>query len=114
MSLFVRVHFIFLASACCAQMQMFHSSYFQITPQDDSYEMSDFSTVKVHDEFECASTCGLSDECECALFDDASKTCSLVTAKEKLKDYRQDTKEARPDKVMLEKVGDNTSKREYT
>lgn len=107
MSLFVHVHFIFLATVCCVQMQMFHSLYFQITPQDDSYEMTDFSTVKVHDEFECASTCGLSDECQCALFDNASKKCSLIKAKENLKDYRQDTKEARPGKVMFEKVGDN-------
>ncbi|XP_078361296.1 uncharacterized protein LOC144645600 [Oculina patagonica] len=101
--LFIRVHVIFLASLCCVHTQMFRSSYFTISSQEDLDEEGDFSlTTNVHDEFSCASMCTSTTRCSNALFDKDSKKCSLVKATKKLK--LQNTEEPDSEKILLEKV----------
>jgi len=84
-------------------MQIFRSSYFKISSQENLDEEEDFTiATQVHDEFSCASMCSSNVVCHFALFDKASKKCSLVKATEKLN--RQDGKQADPEKILLEKV----------
>ena len=105
MSLFIPV--ILLASLCCVHMQMFRSSYFKISSQEN-FDEEDFTTAtQVYDEFSCASMCSSTVLCHFALFDKDSKKCSFVKATEKLN--RQDGEQSNPEKILLEKVGNDES-----
>ena len=102
MSLFILV--ILLTSLCCVQMQMFRSSYFKISSQENLDEEEDFTiATQVHDELSCASMCSSTVACHYALFDKDSKKCSFAKATEKLN--QQDGEESVSRKIILEKVG---------
>ena len=92
-----------LASLCCVQMQMFRSSYFKISSQENLDEDENFTIAKqVHDEFSCASMCSSNVVCHYALFDKDSKKCSFVKAREKRNPLDREDSGSR--KVILEKV----------
>jgi len=100
MSIFISV--ILLASLCCVQMQMFRSSYFKLSSQDNLIE-DDFTTAtKVQDEFSCASICSSTASCHYALFDKVSQKCSFARATDKLN--QQDHEASESHKILLEKV----------
>lgn len=100
---FIRTHTMFLASLCCVHTQLFRSSYFKISSQESLDEVEDFSfAIDVHDEYNCASECTSTAECQYALFEEDSRKCSLVKATEKLK--RPKTEMSQSGKILLEKV----------
>jgi hypothetical protein len=85
-------------------MQMFRSSYFKISSQENLDEEEDFTiATQVYDEFSCASMCSSTVLCHYALFDKDSKKCSFVRAAEKLN--QQDGEQPESQKILLEKVG---------
>ena len=101
--LFIQILFILLASLCCVQMQMFRSSYFKISSQENLDEDENFAmATQVHDEFSCASMCSSNVMCHYALFDKDSKKCSFVKAREKRNPLDREGSGSR--KVILEKV----------
>jgi len=103
MTLLLQIHVILLANLCCVQMQMFRSSYFKISSQENLDEEEDFTiATQVHDEFSCASMCGSTVLCHYALFDKDSKKCSFVKAAENLNPLHSEESESR--KIILEKV----------
>lgn len=103
MTLFIQIHFISLASLCCVQMQMFRSSFFKISSQENLVEDENFAiATQVHDEFSCALMCSSKAVCHYALFDKDSKKCSFVQAREKRNPL--DSEESDSRKVILEKV----------
>ena len=83
-------------------MQIFRSSYFKLSSQENLNEDDFTTTTKVQDEFSCASICSSTVSCHYALFDKGSKKCSLARATEKL--YQQDGEEPESRKIILEKV----------
>ena len=102
MSLFIPV--ILLVSLYCVQMQMFRSSYFKISSQENLDEEEDFiMATQVYDEFSCALMCSSNVLCHHALFDKDSKKCSFVKAREK--PNQQDGELPESEKLLLEKVG---------
>ena len=111
MTLLIQRYVILLASVSCVQLQMFRSSYFKISSQENLDEEEDFTiAVQVHDEFSCALMCSSTVVCHFALFDKDSKQCSFVKGTENLN--RQEDEEPESRTILLEKVGDGERKSE--
>lgn len=111
MTSLIQRYVILLASFSCVQLQMFRSSYFKISSQENLDEEEDFTkSIQVYDEFSCALMCSSTVECHFALFDKDSNKCSLVKATENLNQQNEEEPESKA--ILLEKVGDDERKSE--
>jgi len=92
-------------------MDIFRSSYFKISSQENLDEEEDFTiATQVHDEFGCASMCSSNVLCHYALFDKDFKKCSFLKTTKKLN--RRGGEELESKKILLEKVSNDERKSE--
>lgn len=109
MTSFLQRYVILLASLSCVKLQMFRSSYFKISSQENLGEEEDFTmAVQVHDEFSCALMCSATVVCHFAIFGKDSKKCSFVKATENLNRLEDEEPESKA--ILLEKVSDDKRK----
>jgi len=103
MTLFIQIYVILLPSLLSVQIELFRSSYFKISSQENLDEEEDFTiAAQVHDEFSCALMCSSNVKCHFALFDKDSQKCSFVKAAENQNPVHPEESESR--KIILEKV----------